>query len=320
MQTKIVYVVVSSPNDYYLEQSLLSVYSLKQHNPNSNVVLVVDDDTNNSMSGKRSEILKYVDNVISVSIDDKYNMKQKSRYIKTNLREYIEGDFLYVDSDTIVTSNIEEVDNWNIEIGAVADKHVPFKQHPTQYCIKRSSNVAGFDIDDDFIYFNSGVLFVKDCPLTRDFYKEWNRQWKKTLCYGMDADQPALAVTNQKFGFVIKNIEGIWNCQLTDNGLKYFFNSKIIHYFASTAKNNIVSPYRYFQDTIYYDVKESGFIPEYLKRLIENPYTGFEDVCRIVAKNDIFFLDSNIHKFYLNHAKSFVYFDQLAKLINKLWK
>ena len=320
MNTKIVYVAVSSPDDYYLEQSLLSVYSLKHHNPNSYVILVVDEDTKVTISGKRSEILKYVDQLISVSVDSKYSMKQKSRYIKTSLREHLKGDYLFIDSDTIVTTKIDEIDNWNIEIGAVADKHVPFKQHPAQHHIKLASEIAGFEIDENFVYFNSGVFFVKDSPLAHSFYKEWNCQWQKTLSLGMDADQPALAATNQKFDFAITEIGGIWNCQLTDNGLKYFSQSKIIHYFASTAKKSIISPYRYYQDSIYSDIKKTGLIPEYIKALIENPLTGFEDVCRIVAKNDIFFLDSDLHKFYLNHAKTFVLLDQLTKIINKLWK
>ena len=56
MKTKIVYVVVSDETDIFLEQALLSIFSLRKHNPEAFVELVVDQITNDSISGKRSEI------------------------------------------------------------------------------------------------------------------------------------------------------------------------------------------------------------------------------------------------------------------------
>jgi hypothetical protein len=42
MKTKIVHVVVSDETDIFLEQALLSIFSLRKHNPNSLVELVID--------------------------------------------------------------------------------------------------------------------------------------------------------------------------------------------------------------------------------------------------------------------------------------
>jgi hypothetical protein len=42
MKTKIVYVVTSDETDVYLKQALLSVFSLRKHNPNAYAELVVD--------------------------------------------------------------------------------------------------------------------------------------------------------------------------------------------------------------------------------------------------------------------------------------
>ena len=53
MKTKIVYAVVSDESDVYLEQVVLSAYSLRQHNPTAFVELVVD--TNNYIPMQRAK-------------------------------------------------------------------------------------------------------------------------------------------------------------------------------------------------------------------------------------------------------------------------
>ena len=68
MNTKIVYVVASDETDFYLEQTLLSVFSLRKHNPDAYVELVVDQDTDTTITGKKGEILKYVDNKVVVNV------------------------------------------------------------------------------------------------------------------------------------------------------------------------------------------------------------------------------------------------------------
>ena len=52
MKTKIVYAVVSDETDIFLEQALLSIFSLKKYNTNAFVELVIDQETNESIIGK----------------------------------------------------------------------------------------------------------------------------------------------------------------------------------------------------------------------------------------------------------------------------
>ena len=58
MKTKIVYVVVSDDADFYLEQTLVSVYSARLYNPNAEILLLVDSETNKTILGKREAILQ----------------------------------------------------------------------------------------------------------------------------------------------------------------------------------------------------------------------------------------------------------------------
>lgn len=95
-----VYVLVSGKNDLYYEQALMSTYSLRNLMPDANVVLLVDNKTEdliNSDSLKRAEIKKYVSKIISVQFDEKVSNAERSRLIKTSIPEYIDDDFLYID-------------------------------------------------------------------------------------------------------------------------------------------------------------------------------------------------------------------------------
>lgn len=160
MNTKIVYAVVSNEKDIFLEQTLLSVYSLRLYNPEAHVILVVDEDTNKTIQGKRSEILKYITEKIIVKVPKEYTQVQKSRYLKTTLRQNIKGDFLFVDSDTIITDSLSEIDNLNIELGAVKDLHVNLDQnYGCKNIIKKALSI-GFNPLSNNLYFNSGVIYV----------------------------------------------------------------------------------------------------------------------------------------------------------------
>ena len=87
MKTKIVYVVVSSPDDIYLEQAYISMYSLKYFMPDAYIVMLTDKITSMTLVEKRKEEVKYVDDMVVIDYDvNEYNAQQRSRQLKTNIR------------------------------------------------------------------------------------------------------------------------------------------------------------------------------------------------------------------------------------------
>ena len=68
MKTKIVYVLVSDEKDLYLEQAWLSVYSLRLHNPTAYVVVLMDDNTERSLVGKRNKFCELVTEIKVVDV------------------------------------------------------------------------------------------------------------------------------------------------------------------------------------------------------------------------------------------------------------
>lgn len=293
MRTKIVYVVVSNDNDVYLEQALLSVYSAKFYNPNTEIILLVDNFTNATIKGKRAKILDYISSKVVVEIKGKYTNQQRSRILKTSVREYIEGDFLFIDSDTIITSSLMEIDSFGSDIGAVKDFHLSLEKNPGLYhFIRKIAKIMKWPIYQESNYFNSGVTYVKDNLKTRQFYKDWNRYWCKGVSKGINIDQPAFAMSNILNNHIIHELSGEWNCQLR-HGLRYLENVKIFHYWSADIYNKPEQPIAEFMNKrLYLKIKKDGDIDNEMIHIIENPKNYFAETTDILSGKDVYIWNS----------------------------
>lgn len=283
MKTKLLYVLVSSDNDLYLEQAFVSMYSAKYYMPDAHITLLVDSETNKSFDNpKRKNFLCYTDELIYIDIDSKYTPIQRSRILKTSARKYVKGDFLFLDTDTILTGTLYEIDNFQFNLGAVSDLHQYFDVHFTKNMLLKELK-KGFNYKPSNVkyYFNSGVFFAKDNESVHYFYDKWNSLWIEGASKGLYRDQPSLLITNETLGHPIVEMDGIYNCQLSMS-LKYFPKSKILHYF-NMYKSRIS---HVFTKEFLYTVKYTGCINENLKSQIINCKNSFRTPSIIITDDD----------------------------------
>jgi len=283
---KYLYVLTSNENDYYLEQAFLSMTSLRMHMPSAFISLLLDNNTETSLAGKRKNIIDLVNEFKSIKIDEKFTQKARSRWLKTSMRQNIEGDFLYIDGDTIIAEDLSSVENINIDVGAVLDSHLNLiergKYSPARLkSIKALAPKLGinqaFDLD---VYFNGGIMFCRDNKVGHDFFNEWHRLWLKCFELGGVNDQPSLNLSNFILGSVIKELDGTWNCQvLDDGGIRYLYNAKIIHYMSSRPGEK---PYIPANDNFISCIKENGAINENIIESIRKPKTLFSPNTRLL--------------------------------------
>lgn len=304
MHTKIVYVIVSCEKDAYLEEAFISVFSLRRWNPDTIVEIVVDNRTNELLIGKRSAILNYIDNKIVIPFDDSWSNLEKSRLLKTNLRNIVQGDYLFIDTDTVITNYLGEIDNCNYDIACVPDKHVSIGQHSFRANIDFGARFLGWHVKDELYYFNSGVVFVRDNDFTHKFWSRWHELWKEHR-HQIKSDQPSFAKTNEEFNYPIHELDGVWNCQVVENGLKYLQEAKIIHYFASNLAGAQKCPYLFFSEIVTDKIKANGEITPEIDDMIIHARSAFADVCRVISADDMPFMMSALHNIYLNYPKLF---------------
>ena len=267
MNTKLVYVLTCAPEATYIEQALMSVWSARHWNPDAHIVLMVDDKTNALLTGKRTEILNYISEKIVVPFeDDALTPMYRSRWIKTQVRQMIEGDFLFVDCDTICQRSLNEIDTFECEVGAVLESHLPVSEFcgALHHKAKEFNAIIGVDIDAEQYYFSSGVLFVKDTKQTHALYDLWHQYWNEGNEIGLKIDQPSLAKANREVGHIIKQIPDTYNCILFTRP-PFVREAHILHIAAYQ------NPSFLFSDKVLNYVKENGIENEWLQNMILNP-------------------------------------------------
>jgi hypothetical protein len=278
---KYLYVLASDDSDYYLEQALLSITSLRMKMPNAFVSLLIDNNTEHTLVNARRAILDIITELKVITIDPKFGKKARSRWLKTSMRNHIKGDFLYIDCDTVVSDNLDTISELNINIGAVLDKHSLLQYHHAKKNIHKNDKKLHFTSSyKSNKHFNSGVLFCKDIQICHDFFAEWHKLWIISVSKNILIDQPALNEANINFN-IIEELNGIWNCQIEFGGIVFLANAKIIHYFSSDMywkKSYLLANPSCFQL-----IKSHGYIAESIKKELQNPKAIFNINTRLVS-------------------------------------
>lgn len=325
MKTKIVYVLVSDERDLYLEQAWLSLYSLRLHNPTTHVVVLVDDNTERSLIGKRRKFCELVTEIKTIDVPAEYTAAQRSRYIKTTARRHVVGNFLFIDTDTIVTDTLDDLDDMEIEIGAVPEFHVDLSHFPGVEGLHITAQQLGWSYDEKDIYnYNSGAIFVKDTPVAHQFYQMWSECWLKSMAIlHRHHDQPPLAMADHLLDHPIVPMNGIWNCQILERGIFYLPSAKVVHYFGtSLSKDKDDYIYAFEGSDILYEVKNLGGISKSIHQLLVNAKGICNSHTQIVAGMEADLLYTHVYRvvknLYKYHSSIFHLLDNTLKCFGKM--
>lgn len=310
MKTKLLYVLVSSPEDNYLEMAHISITSAKYYMPDCHVVLLVDDQTDRLMDDNRRKILKNVDEYIVVPLENNVSAHVRSRLIKCGARQYVKGDFLYIDTDTIIVKPLYEIDQVEASIAAVRDSHLDFSDSSNKYFFQfyvDQCKVIGYTVEDDADLFNCGLFYVKDDDIAYRFYEMWLDEWKKGNDKGMPKDQPSAMKVNSQMGYVIQKLDDRWNVQII-RGIRYMKDAKICHYLVSDY-NNITNPYILNSASAFSSLKEDldNVNSDFYMKLIKDPFTGIGELTMLISGEEIFFRKTRLYtvlRYWYYHKRS----------------
>ncbi len=280
---KYVYVLTSSHDDTYYEQFLLSVVSFRLHNPDSELIVLVDEKTNDSLTGTRSVYESYISEKKVIVVPSEFSQKEASRWIKTSIHHYITGDFLFIDCDTIISENLPSVFAPEIKAGAILDTHITLEQHHLRNNFQKEDTMAGFSSSlKTNIRYNGGLIYCKGDSPAHNFYEKWHSLWIEGRQKGCSQDMPSLNQANYEMDNIITELPGEWNCQISHNGLPYLANAKIIHYYA-TSLVSFEPAYALASPAIIASIKQTGTLSTEILKLLEKPKAAFTQKSRILA-------------------------------------
>jgi len=281
---KFVYILVGSTDGFYYEHTLFSLASLKNVCPFAKITLLVDDLTSSAENALFSQIRDYVDEYIVHTFEKEVPSIAKSRILKTKMRSLIEGDFLYVDSDTVWAAPIDE-SVFLEDVMGVLDGNCNLNDHPLRMGILKDFEKTGCNPCVEK-YVNGGVLYVKDSMKSRKFFDIWHNKWLETSKSGYYIDMPSL---NYAFKEVYENdvplLPGTYNAQIS-RSWKFFPGAKLIHFFTGWMSGNDESPYCLQTKKFWNSVRENG-LNGLAMRVLKNPYEAFDVPIKICDKNEL---------------------------------
>lgn len=294
MNTQIVYVLIGSERTLFLEELWVSLYSLRHFHPTEKVTVLVDEPTEVRIK-ERKQLYNMISELRVVDVPEEFDDRLRSRYIKTKLRCFIKGDYLYIDTDTIITEPLDEIDNINVKnIGMVPEMHGTFKEHMTYNMICNDvKRVFNSDVSDSRYWYNTGCMLVRDNDMTHEFFKRWNKNWKySALKKNVTSDMRAMIYTDKSLGYICESIPDVYNCQLAMS-IKYLHKAKILHFWHMRCDFTPMQEYSPFTSKeIYRRIRTEKGISQETANTILNAKSSFDRISMVVGESDRRFLFS----------------------------
>jgi hypothetical protein len=170
----------------YADLITISARSVTRIYPASRITILTDDESlahfGNSMPG-----------LLNVSLDIKSvgtyagPPRLRSRFVKTQVRNVLDGDFLYIDADTVAVSRFDEILECDAPISAAIDRNLVNPAGGFPNWVVPDFDRLGWR-HPTRVYLNAGVVFWKDCDQARALGQLWHQNW---LYYTKTVDNPA---------------------------------------------------------------------------------------------------------------------------------
>jgi hypothetical protein len=170
----------------YPDMVMVSALSLRRIYPTSKITILTDDD---SLPGLGCALAHLAENGAQIRSVGQFSgtPRMRSRFVKTQVRNVIDGDFLYLDADTVAIRNFDGLFACRAPLSAAIDRN----------CVDPRGGFPAWVIPD-FVrlgwrhptrcYLNAGVVLWRDCEDARALGKLWHENW---LHYSRSVDNPA---------------------------------------------------------------------------------------------------------------------------------
>ena len=309
MKTKVLYVLISDSSDYYAEQLFVSILSLRRNSPGAIVSILTDRATKDQLPGRGKagpQLIEAPDEWIEVDLDFSLPKKLRSRMLKTGMRHYVNGTFLFIDCDTIIARPLDSIDNCPAELAFCLDHHCPFQEAvDVRSFIISDAKKLGTDLSDCPFYFNSGVILAKDTPAVRGFFERWQEEYLKGYEKGVTVDQPSLAKTINEYPLSVDELEAKWNCQLL-YGARHLGETIIFHYFGGL----IYLPSPGFGRPLYIlnnpstlsQIRSGDSLPPEVNALLDDFFQGISPFSHLSSESDALFWTTRRYRYIRRHV------------------
>ena len=275
------YVLTDDEKRKYTKQLLISIRSVKKHMPDIPVKILTDIDTYSKLDSNQFRALGRNISLLPIPTPDNYSKALTSRYLKTNLRTFLQGDFLYIDTDTVICKPFPEVIS-SKSLALVEDRNHSLLDCKYTYEDLTKIYMNGnypYDIRRYSAFYNGGVIWSKDDEVSRAFFHDWSKEWASNGLEKMNQDQPSLNyIIASSYTDLVETLPKEWNFIIGTRPsiIHQLESAYIIHYINSFDRVFLLN-----------DVKNLDN-EAVIQKVIENPYDALVPYRLSLLSDDYF--------------------------------
>ncbi|MEM7625321.1 MAG: hypothetical protein AAF333_06810 [Planctomycetota bacterium] len=186
------YVVTANADSAYPAMLCISVGALKRVEPEARVALLTTEASLEHIRRQLPAVDDVVDEIVCRAVPDDLPAMKASRYLKTNIRRFVDGPLIFVDVDTLpVRPFLSQFDLSRYDLIAAADLNPGFPYPFFPGHGRRTYEALGWACPTRH-YVNSGVMGWADSPAAHLLSAAWYAGWQETSERGVNVDQPSL--------------------------------------------------------------------------------------------------------------------------------
>lgn len=230
----VAYALVSPRKSRYAVMACLSILALRRLYRSARITLLVDPATPPTLAAHYPELPGIVDDVITIPDATMDHLPTRSFYLKMRSRDVLQGDFAYLDSDTLPVRPFAEVFERDWDIALVQDRnhHCPITPCYPHWEIERLRK-TGWD-NPIPKYFNAGIVFLRDNAAARRVVADWQARWRVLYGLGDGWDQLPLNCAIHTCAVNVLELPPAYNAMVLTHPV-HARRAKIYHYYASAC-------------------------------------------------------------------------------------
>lgn len=232
------YVVVDAPDkDNYASLSILSSIATRRLHPEANIIWLTCKTAGEYNDYLRREINKQGIEVRRI-FKDMHEPFVTSRHIKTQMRQLVNGDFMYLDADTLPIRNVDHLFSTDADVALAWDVDgEPWSERLVRWTRQTTYRKLGWQHHAEG-YFNGGVVLFKDTDKAHEVGTLWHLLWLETrIRFGQLLDQPSLNCALNRVAPSINVLPGAYNAIIGTPDEGWHDGARIMHFCCSNYDN-----------------------------------------------------------------------------------
>lgn len=224
------YVLTAQEGAALVVMAHCAALTFRRCHPGVPVYLLVDSATHEVINRQWKQVVGAVDRVVSehTGIVDG---AASSRSLKTRMRSLVEGDFVFLDIDTVVLRDLSALWSHGATIAGVYDDN-SLGARFSEPLLDRFRRQGWPPPSDP--YLNSGVLFWRDNEEGRRLGEAWHQRWLESRSVMGDTDQPPLNRAMVDTGVSVKVLPQDYNQKVRDTPQR-LKHPAVLHYTTRSA-------------------------------------------------------------------------------------